>query len=98
MGEHAMKARQIELLKRLLTAQDMPLIVEQIAANANYSEKTIRNDLHAIEAYLQSWSTAKLARKPGVGVYLRIGETVRQQLYEVMFQVNHVSDEERLLE
>lgn len=98
MGEHAMKARQIELLKRLLTEQDMPLIVEQIAANANYSEKTIRNDLHAIEAYLQSWSTAKLVRKPGVGVYLEIGETERQQLYEVMFQVNHVSDEERLLE
>lgn len=93
-----MNSRQLKLLQRLITKQATPLIVKQIATDMNCSEKTIRNDLQAIETYLRPWSTAALVRKPGVGVYLEIGETERPRLYKQISQVNHVSLEERLLE
>lgn len=95
-----MKPRQMKLLERLITVKSEPITVEQIAQQAERSEKTIRNDLQVIEDYIQAWKSAKLIRKPGTGVYLEMDERERNQLYKQIFQTGQVqvSEEERLIE
>lgn len=54
--------------------------VQDIAAELNCSEKTIRNDFDEIERYLAEHTTAELLRKPGIGVSLAIGEREKEEL------------------
>lgn len=95
-----MKPRQVKLLQHFIVEKDEPHTVEKIAQQAECSEKTIRNDLHVIEDYLQSWKTAHLIRKPGTGIHLEMDEIERNQLYKQIFQTSQVqvSETERLIE
>jgi activator of the mannose operon, transcriptional antiterminator len=67
-----MNTRQKEVLFLLLSESDEHVLVQDLADRVNCSEKTIRNDFKAIEAYLTAYSSALLVRKPGLGVYLEI--------------------------
>ncbi|RPK07149.1 hypothetical protein BSBH6_00772 [Bacillus subtilis] len=93
--------RQKEILYLLLSEPDDYLVVQDFADRVKCSEKTIRNDLKAIEDYLNEHSRAQLIRKPGLGVYLNIEEQERgwlsQQLHTEHVPSRQRTDEERML-
>ncbi|MCY8493521.1 BglG family transcription antiterminator [Bacillus inaquosorum] len=94
--------RQKEILYLLLSEPDDYLVVQDFADRVQCSEKTIRNDLKAIEDYLKEHSNAQLIRKPGLGVYLNIEDQERawlsQQLHTEHFHSRQRTDEERMLQ
>ncbi|MCY8879927.1 BglG family transcription antiterminator [Bacillus spizizenii] len=97
-----MNTRQKEILYLLLSEPDDYLVVQDFADRVQCSEKTIRNDLKAIEDYLNEHSHAQLIRKPGLGVFLHIDEQERtwlsQQLHTEHFYSRQRTDEERMLQ
>ncbi|MDN9009926.1 BglG family transcription antiterminator [Brevibacillus laterosporus] len=97
-----MNARQIEILRILLTQSDQHVLVQEIAEKVGCSEKTIRNDFKRIQDYLREHSTATLIRKPGLGVFLEIEEHEKANLFHKLHMVNHPikyeSDEKMILE
>ncbi|WP_039073601.1 BglG family transcription antiterminator [Bacillus sp. MSP13] len=97
-----MNTRQKEILYLLLSEPDDYLVVQDFADRVQCSEKTIRNDLKAIEDYLNEHSHAQLIRKPGLGVFLHIEEQERawlsQQLHTVHVRSRRRTDEERMLQ
>ncbi|OLQ57819.1 PTS sugar transporter subunit IIA [Bacillus licheniformis] len=97
-----MNTRQKEILYLLLSEPDDYLVVQDFADRVKCSEKTIRNDLKAIEDYLNEHSRAQLIRKPGLGVYLNIEEQERdwlsQQLHTEHVPSRQRTDEERMLQ
>ncbi|ARV44648.1 BglG family transcription antiterminator [Bacillus inaquosorum] len=97
-----MNTRQKEILYLLLSEPDEYLVVQDFADRVKCSEKTIRNDLKAIEDYLKEHSNAQLIRKPGLGVYLNIEDQERawlsQQLHTEHFHSRQRTDEERMLQ
>ncbi|MGZ7444033.1 BglG family transcription antiterminator [Paenibacillus sp. TH7-28] len=80
-----MNDRQKGILHMLLTEHRPHVRVQDIAAELNCSEKTIRNDFDEIERYLAEHTTAKLLRKPGTGVALTIGERDKEKLLNALF-------------
>lgn len=80
-----MNDRQKGILHMLLTEHRPHIRVQDIAAELNCSEKTIRNDFDEIERYLAEHTTAKLLRKPGTGVALTIGERDKEKLLSALF-------------
>lgn len=99
-GIHKYKTK--EILYLLLSEPDDYLVVQDFADRVQCSEKTIRNDLKAIEDYLNEHSHAQLIRKPGLGVYLHIEDQERawlsQQLHTEHFHSRRRTDEERILQ
>ncbi|MEC1527977.1 BglG family transcription antiterminator [Bacillus spizizenii] len=97
-----LNTRQKEILYLLLSEPDDYLVVQDFADRIQCSEKTIRNDLKAIEDYLNEHSHAHLIRKPGLGVFLHIDEQERtwlsQQLHIEHFYSKQRTDEERILQ
>src|SRR5699024_10077849 len=93
-----MNNRQKELLRILLTEADKPLVIQDLSDRFACSEKTVRNDLNDMEAYLKQHETAVLIRKPGIGVYLKIDEAERTTLFQSLFQTESLSEKERLTE
>lgn len=97
-----MNTRQKEILYLLLSEPDDYLVVQDFADRVQCSEKTIRNDLKAIEDYLNEHSHAQLIRKPGLGVFLHVEEQERawlsQQLHTVHVHSRRRTDEERMLQ
>ncbi|MCO4851251.1 BglG family transcription antiterminator [Bacillus vallismortis] len=97
-----MNTRQKEILYLLLSEPDDYLVVQDFADRVRCSEKTIRNDLKAIEDYLNEHSHAQLIRKPGLGVFLHIDEQERvwlsQQLHTEHVPSRQRTDEERMLQ
>lgn len=93
-----MNNRQKELLRILLTEADKPLVIQDLSERVACSEKTIRNDLNDIEAYLKQYKTAVIIRKPGIGVYLKIDEAERTKLFQSLHQTEVLSEQERLTE
>ncbi|KKI89128.1 PTS sugar transporter subunit IIA [Bacillus sp. SA1-12] len=79
-----MNERQKEILMILLTEIGKPLFVQSIAERIGYSEKTVRNDFKIIETFLNGHLTAKLVRKPGLGVYIEIDEVEKTQLFKML--------------
>ena len=77
-----MNERQKEILRILVTKSGKPLFVQDIAERVGYSEKTIRNDFKTIEIYLRENTSAKLIRKPGLGVYIDIDDLEKAQLFQ----------------
>ncbi|WP_110934088.1 BglG family transcription antiterminator [Paenibacillus bouchesdurhonensis] len=81
-----MNTRQREILRMLLGEPGRSFVVRDLAASLSCSEKTIRNDFEAIDAYLAEQGKAKLLRKPGIGVDLDIEEHERVKLFDQLFR------------
>jgi activator of the mannose operon, transcriptional antiterminator len=76
-----MNERQREMVGILLRHSNRFLLVKDITGELNCSEKTVRNDLKVIETNFESYSSAVLIRKPGLGVCLEINDHDKNQIY-----------------
>lgn len=93
-----MNIRQYDLIHRLLTSEERYLLVNDLAKELNCSEKTVRNDLKYVSELFEKYSTIKLNRKPGYGIFLLGSEEDRQRLLK-MFQNNwEKSNNERIFD
>ncbi|OKP94467.1 BglG family transcription antiterminator [Paenibacillus sp. P32E] len=96
-----MNKRQTEIIRNLLTEPGRLWLVQDLADQAGCSDKTIRSDLKVIQKYMNKHSTAQLVKKPGLGIYLELGEgdqsALLQLLYSEEYDTEHDSDEERVL-
>ncbi|MGG4554452.1 BglG family transcription antiterminator [Paenibacillus humicus] len=90
-----MNTRQQEILRMLLSDAGRYFIVRDLAMNLSCSEKTIRNDFDAIDVYLAQHGSARLLRKPGIGVKLDIEEQERARLFHQLFRSVQDSGYER---
>src|SRR5690625_3877422 len=93
-----MNNRQSELLRILLTDDAKPLVIQDLSNRLACSEKTIRNDLNDIEAYLKQYETAVIIRKPGIGIYLKIDEAERTKLFQSLHRTETIPEKERITE
>lgn len=62
--------RHKKILKTLLHAAHY-VPVTSLAKDLRCSEKTIRNDLKALDEWMQRYPSLKIERKPSVGVLLK---------------------------
>ncbi|WAA08898.1 BglG family transcription antiterminator [Fervidibacillus albus] len=79
-----MNRRQKELLKIFALSKDQIFRVQQLAAQLDCGEKTVRNDLDKVKHYLQKFPSAKLIRTPGVGISLQLNEEDRLTILQEM--------------
>lgn len=93
-----MNQRQNELIRFLLLRQNETVQIKELAKQVGCAEKTIRNDLDRLEAFLAEQSTAFLVRKPGLGIAVNISEEERVKLLGTFFAIEHKQQDERLLE
>ncbi|MFG6147841.1 BglG family transcription antiterminator [Halobacillus sp. B23F22_1] len=91
-----MNERQTELLRKLVVQTKDVFHVSDLAEELECSEKTLRNDLKAIEQFLQS--EAEIVRKPGIGVYLSATSEEKTRLFQYLYQTESKSDQDRILE
>ncbi|MFC0522039.1 BglG family transcription antiterminator [Pontibacillus salicampi] len=85
-----MNVIQTKILLFLLSHANQYVLIQVLAKKFHCSEKTIRNHLKRIEAYLQSESfQAEIIRKPGFGIYLNIQQDYISQLYKHLSKINH---------
>ncbi|OME92749.1 MULTISPECIES: BglG family transcription antiterminator [Paenibacillus] len=96
-----MNNRQKEIFRNLLMEPNRLWLVQDLADQTECSEKTIRNDLKVIDEYIVKHSSGNLVKRPGLGVYLEIGEADQTDLFQRLYSnessTEHVSDEERVL-
>lgn len=96
-----MNNRQKEIFRNLLMEPNRLWLVQDLANQTECSEKTIRNDLKVIDEYIVKHSNGNLVKRPGLGVYLEIGEADQADLFHRLYSnessTEHVSDEERVL-
>ncbi|MGG4095850.1 BglG family transcription antiterminator [Paenibacillus lautus] len=96
-----MNNRQKEIFRNLLMEPNRLWLVQDLADQTECSEKTIRNDLKIIDEYIVKHSSGNLVKRPGLGVYLEIGEADQTDLFQRLYSnessTEHVSDEERVL-
>ncbi|CQR47293.1 putative licABCH operon regulator [Paraliobacillus sp. PM-2] len=83
-----MNVRQKEMLRILLSFEKKYILIREMAKWLACSEKTVRNDCNAIEAFLESKYEARLIRKPGVGIGLAIKQEEIAQLHHFL-QINN---------
>ncbi|WP_085506048.1 BglG family transcription antiterminator [Thalassobacillus devorans] len=93
-----MNDRQKELVRILALHSDEYKQVNELAGTLNCSEKTVRNDLKEVEAFLTEYPAASLIRKPGLGVRLSISQDEKSSLFDRLYQSETKSEEDRLLE
>ncbi|SEA32649.1 activator of the mannose operon, transcriptional antiterminator [Thalassobacillus cyri] len=93
-----MNDRQKELIRILALHSDGYKQVKELAAELACSEKTVRNDMKAVEDFLQAYPAASLMRKPGLGVRLSIKQDEKSQLFDQLYRSETKSSEDRLLE
>lgn len=96
-----MNNRQKEIFRNLLMEPNRLWLVQDLADQTECSEKTIRNDLKVIEEYIAKHSSGHLVKRPGLGVYLEIGEADQADLFHRLYSnestAEDESDEERVL-
>lgn len=96
-----MNNRQKEIFRNLLMEPNRLWLVQDLADQTECSEKTIRNDLKVIEEYIVQHSSGHLVKRPGLGVYLEIGEADQADLFHRLYSnestAEDESDEERVL-
>lgn len=96
-----MNNRQKEIFRNLLMEPNRLWLVQDLADQTECSEKTIRNDLKVIEEYIVQHSSGHLVKRPGLGVYLEIGEADQADLFHRLYSNERTtedeSDEERVL-
>lgn len=94
-----MNQRQMELTQFLLNHHETYTTTKQLAEKLRCSERTIRNDLQAIEHYfIEQQITAEILRQPGVGVCLAIDSADKKHLISELMEdqkEKHYSDEVR---
>ena len=75
-------------------------LVQDLADQTECSEKTIRNDLKVIEEHIVQHSSGHLVKRPGLGVYLEIGEADQANLFHRLYSnestTENETDEERV--
>ncbi|WP_431803894.1 BglG family transcription antiterminator [Halobacillus andaensis] len=91
-----MNDRQTELLRKLIVHMEAVFHVNELSAELDCSEKTLRNDLKMIERFLEDG--AEIVRKPGVGVYLKAEADEKSRLFRYLYQSETKSDQDRILE
>ncbi len=86
-------SRKIELLNLLLNTESS-FSVDSLAKSLGVSEKTIRNDLKALDDWLKKFSDIQIIRKPSMGVILQGNpqsiQALRREL-EIGSSTNHLS-------
>lgn len=96
-----MNNRQKEIFRNLLMEPNRLWLVQDLADQTECSEKTIRNDLKVIEEYIVQHSSGHLVKRPGLGVYLEIGEADQADLFHRLYSnestTENETDEERVL-
>ncbi len=93
-----MNSRQKELLRLLLLHEEGALHIKDLAEELSCAEKTVRNDLDRLEAFLQDYEGAHLYRKPGIGIGIEIDEHDRSEIMRSLLINEPKSLEERLFE
>ncbi|WP_028783884.1 BglG family transcription antiterminator [Thalassobacillus devorans] len=93
-----MNDRQKELIRILALHSDGYKQVKELAGELDCSEKTVRNDLKAVEVFLQAYPAASLIRKPGLGVRLSIKQEEKSRLFDQLYHSEIKSPDDRLLE
>ena len=80
-----MKQRQKDIAVLLIEIKTA-INIKDIAKKVSCSERTVRNDLNAIEKWISvsTESRAELKRKPGVGIYLLAEAEERQNLLKAL--------------
>lgn len=76
-----MNERQNELLRMLIGQSNQYILIRDMTEQLQCSEKTVRNDLKTILSFLEEVSSAKLLRKPGLGVCLEMDEEEGKRLF-----------------
>ncbi len=76
-----LKERQQKILNQLLTA-DSQITTNQLADKLDVSSRTIRNDIKAINCWLQDAYGGEIKTKPRVGVWLEMESQDRELLKE----------------
>ncbi|WP_201716360.1 BglG family transcription antiterminator [Rossellomorea arthrocnemi] len=97
-----MNERQNEILRLLIGESNQYILIRDITEQLQCSEKTVRNDLKTIHYFLEEVSSAKLLRKPGLGVCLEVddegGKKLFSKLHSTDLSVWKESDEERVIQ
>jgi activator of the mannose operon, transcriptional antiterminator len=97
-----MNERQNEILRMLIGQSNHYILVRNITDQVQCSEKTVRNDLKAIQHYLEGISSAELIRKPGLGVCLEVNEEEEKKLFALLHSTDATSsdqeDERRVIQ
>jgi activator of the mannose operon, transcriptional antiterminator len=89
-----MNERQNEILRMLLGQSNQYILIRNMTEQLQCSEKTVRNDLKAIQLFLEGISLAKLIRKPGLGVCLEMNEEDEKKLFSHLHTTDGSSDED----
>ncbi|MGJ7910818.1 BglG family transcription antiterminator [Neobacillus sp. LXY-1] len=96
-----MNERQKNLLRILLESGTEYLSSQKIADQLECSEKTIRNDSKVLDEWLSKHSNGILSRKPNIGFRLEVTESDRNNLLQLLNDVDtlglEVEDSERLV-
>jgi len=93
-----MNSRQKELLRLLLLHEEGAMHIKDFAWDLKCSEKTIRNDLDRLEEFLRNYESARIFRKPGIGIGIEIDEHERLEIMRGLLVNEPKTLEERLFE
>ncbi|BCB05840.1 BglG family transcription antiterminator [Bacillus sp. KH172YL63] len=97
-----MNERQTDILRMLTRHSNQYLLIRQMTDHLGCSEKTVRNDLKVIQSYVEKISSAKLLRKPGLGVCLQFQEEDERTLFDYLHSNDrpkgYPDEQERLLQ
>lgn len=93
-----MKERQWKLLALLVVNSNTLFQIDGLRKELACSEKTVRNDLHRLEVFLEAYPEARLIRKPGMGVMLEVDEDTQAEIYQHVYRVTEGTEEERMIE
>jgi activator of the mannose operon, transcriptional antiterminator len=97
-----MNERQNEILRMLIGRSNQYILIREMTEPLQCSEKTVRNDLKIILSFLEEVSSAKLLRKPGLGVCLEIdeeeGKHLFRQLHSTDTALSDEGEEERIIQ
>ena len=88
-----MNKREENLVRILYEKKNIFVLVREMAEHENCSEKTVRNSLDRLDAYLAKFSDdLKLERKKGKGICLKIREGSKLTLNHIL-DSDHVSED-----
>ncbi|MBT2695874.1 transcription antiterminator [Bacillus sp. ISL-40] len=93
-----MNNRQKELLRILLVHEEGVLHIKDLSEELDCAEKTVRNDLDRLEEFLRDYPSARLIRKPGLGIAIESDESDRSEILRSLLSSEPKTNEERLFE
>ncbi|MDC3411961.1 BglG family transcription antiterminator [Aquibacillus sp. 3ASR75-11] len=93
-----MNDRQKVLLRLLLLKNKKTINIQDLSNQLGCSEKTVRNDLNQVEGLLVDYPSARLKRKPGVGILFDIDEIDRSALSDWLYSNEPKTSADRFVE